>query len=76
MDEQKSFCVLQNFVPFGAAAQEVDFRPERTDFRLMRAGRVADESPNVFYRTVPFQATALLPLTSMHNHAQQGNGYR
>ena len=38
MDEQKSPCVLQDFVPFGAAA--------------------------------------LPPLTQIHNHAQQGNGYR
>ena len=37
-DEQKSPCVLQDFVPFGAAA--------------------------------------LLPLTQIHNHAKQGNGYR
>ena len=37
-DERKSPCVLQDFVPFGAAA--------------------------------------LLPLTQIHNHAQQGNGYR
>ena len=37
-DERKSPCVLQDFVPFGAAA--------------------------------------LLPLTQIHNHAKQGNGYR
>ena len=38
MDRQKSPCVLQDFVPFGAAA--------------------------------------LLPLTPIHNHLKQGNGYR
>ena len=37
-DEQKSPCVLQDFIPFGA--------------------------------------TALLPLTPIHNCAKQGNGYR
>ena len=33
-DEQKSPCVVQDFVPFGAAAQKADFRPDRADFRL------------------------------------------
>ena len=28
MDEQNSPCVLQDFVPFGAAAQKVNFRTE------------------------------------------------
>ena len=36
-DEQKSPCVLQDFVPFGAAAQKADFRPEKGDFRPERA---------------------------------------
>ena len=44
MDERKSPCVLQDFIPFGAAAQKayfrserVNFRPERADFRPERA---------------------------------------
>ena len=37
MGEQKSPCVLQDFVPFGAAAQKADLRPERAYFRLERA---------------------------------------
>ena len=32
-DERKSPCVLQDFVPFGAAAQKAGFRFERADFR-------------------------------------------
>ena len=30
MDEQKSLCVIQDFVPFGTAAQKTDLRPERS----------------------------------------------
>ena len=30
-DKQKSPCVLQDFVPFGAAAQKLILRPERSD---------------------------------------------
>ena len=30
-DERKSPCVLQDIVPFGAAAQKADFRPKRLD---------------------------------------------
>ena len=37
MDEEKSPCVLQDFVPFGAAAQKAGFRFERADFRPKRA---------------------------------------
>ena len=32
-NERKFPCVLQDFVPFRAAAQKPDLRPERTDFR-------------------------------------------
>ena len=34
-------CVLQDFVPFGAAAQKANFRPEGPDFGLRT------ESPNL-----------------------------
>ena len=50
-DEQKSPCVLQDFVPFGAAAQKVDFRPDRAgfrfesaDFRSRRAGFMSERA--------------------------------
>ena len=36
MEERKSPCVLQDFVPFGAAAQKANFRPERADSRPER----------------------------------------
>ena len=42
------------------------------------SGRMNESSP-VFYRLqdfVPFGAAALLPLTPIHNHLKQGNGYR
>ena len=35
MDKQKSPCVLQDFVSFGAAAQKANFRPEGPDFGLI-----------------------------------------
>ena len=37
MDERKYPCVLQDFVHFGAAAQKVDFRPDRAGFRFESA---------------------------------------
>ena len=33
------------------------------------------KSPCVLQDFVPFGAAALLPLTGIHNHAKQGNGY-
>ena len=33
-------------------------------------------SPCVLQDIVPFGAAALLPLTPIHNHSKQGNGYR
>ena len=36
MDERKSPCVLQDFVPFGAAAQKANSRPEKADLRPER----------------------------------------
>ena len=33
------------------------------------------DSPCVLQDFVPFGAAALLPLTAIHNHAKQGNGY-
>ena len=34
------------------------------------------KSPGVLQDFVPFGAPALLPFTQIHNHSQQGNGYR
>ena len=67
--------------------ERVDFRPERADFRPERAwGERTDgwtdernderKSPCVLQDFVPFGAAALLPLTPIHNHSKQGNGYR
>ena len=64
--------------------ERADFRPERADFRPERAwgggrmdGRTDEQkSPCVLQDFVPFGAAALLPLTTIHNHAKQGNGYR
>ena len=65
-----------------------DFRPVRADFRPERPWRDAQmdgrtdgwmdeqKSPCVLQDFVPFGAAALLPLTLIHNHAKQGNGYR
>ena len=62
-----------------------DSRPERpggdgrTDGRTdERTNGRTDErkSPCVLQDFVPFGAAALLPLTPIHNHAMQGNGYR
>ena len=43
-DKRKSPCVLQDFIPFGAAAQKADWRtgsanlrPERADYRPEKA---------------------------------------
>ena len=36
-NEQKFPCVLQDFAPFGAAAQKTDLRPERAELRTERA---------------------------------------
>ena len=62
-----------------------DFRPKRADFRPERAwggtnGQTdgwndEQKSPCVVQDFVPFGAAALLPLTPIHNHAKQGNGY-
>ena len=48
-DKQKSPCVLQDFVPFGAAAQKADFGPERAWGRRM--DKQTNRSHPVFYRT-------------------------
>ena len=69
-----------------------DFRPERVDFSPERAyfrpegahgggqsnGRTNEQTkvPCVLQDFVPFGAPALPPLTPIHNHAKQGNGYR
>ena len=64
-----------------------DFRPVRADFRLepegdgwmdgRTDGRMDErKSPYVLQDFVPFGAAALLPLTQIHNHSKQGNGYR
>ena len=70
--------------------ERADFRPERVDFRFERADfrperawgykqmyAQMDEikSPCVLQEFVPLGATGLLPLTPIHNHAMQGNGY-
>ena len=34
------------------------------------------KSPCILQDYIPFRATALLPLTPIHNYAKQGNGYR
>ena len=39
-------------------------------------GRTNESSPCVLQDFVPFGAAALLPLSQIHNHAKQGNGYR
>ena len=64
----------------GLRSQRPDLRPEglgeggtnkRTDGRTDER-----KSPCVLQDFVPFGAAALLPLTPIHNHAKQGNGYR
>ena len=47
----------------------------RTDGRTDRQTNER-KSPCVLQDFVPFGAAALLPLTPIHNHAKQGNGYR
>ena len=42
----------------------------------MDGRRDKQKSPCVLQDFVPFRAAALLPLTSIQNHAKQGNGYR
>ena len=67
----------------------IDFRPERTDFRPDRAdyrperawggtnGQTNEQTkvPCVLQDFDPLGAAALLPITPIHNHAKQGNGY-
>ena len=68
-------------------SERVDFRSERVDFRPERAwrgwtdgwmdGRTnGPKSPYVPQDFSPSWDAALLPLTPIHNHAMQGNGYR
>ena len=65
--------------------ERTGFRPDRANFRPERAlgtdgwtdGRTDEQkSPCVLQDFVPFGAAALLPLTPIYNHAEQGNGYR
>ena len=72
--------------------ERTDFSPTRVDFRPERAwgneltvrrtdgqmdGRNdKQEFPCVLQDFIPFGAASLLPLTPIHNHAKQDNGYR
>ena len=57
------------------------FEVSEAQFEALGGGRTNErtherKSPCVLQDFVPFGAAALLPLTQIHNHAKQGNGYR
>ena len=59
-------------------SERPDLRPDRPDGgdEWMDGGTDEPKSPCVLQDFVPFGAAALLPLTPIHNHSKQGNGYR
>ena len=69
---------VRPLVPPGPLRPEsADFRPETAWGEERKDGRMDKlKSPCVLQDFVPFGAAALLPLTAIHNHSKQGNGYR
>ena len=64
---------------YGRMDGRTDGRPERAWGRMdgwMDKQMEERKSPCVLQDFVPFEAADLLPLTQIHIHARQGNGYR
>ena len=80
-----SFCYLEGkFKAWEGRLQALDGRFQAWEGRFQARESLGGtdgqtdkrKSPCALQDFVPFGAAALLPLTEIHNHAKQGNGYR